>query len=765
MGYSFSKEKFITSFNAKSTEEKSADSMRLTHKPDGAFKLFPYKASGKTQAPIVMNLEDIVSAFFREIQGKRTEPVDFDSLSEAILEEVEIDDEDIDYFKDMLQSLFFVGNDFIANNLGLYPYQTVSNNKSAENLAHFLYSVLGLSEEDHESVETAKGQYHFNVLEDMVMQTMENKKVSESEEKEPYFSIKADIQKKFKDDFNFMLNTGLTSLENFSNLFSVYYFYYVSQTCITLDRFCDGKRSETVEFYYALDWEKVSKNRMCCVSGWDKLQASVAHMFSHAITLEIKKINTIAFERIKAAYSKFSSQSEEISKFISFMQEKTEIDSAENTYSLSDMNLFQVETLNANGIDQSVEKAKKLIAKRDLHQEKIGEIDNSLSVDIDDASLEKIFALIKEKEREIIEKQVTIDNLKKERTSVHGNFISAESEFSKFAEKTLAMLETVDDDKRTIKYANMAIEIIKLYRVKLQERKTDVLAQTMTECYKRLANKKNLVKKIKMDADTLDLHYIDGYGEEIVKKRLSAGEKQLMVISLLWALAICSKKKLPVIIDTPLSRLDSAHREALINADSRTHDYGESARKIVEDARAQVANLLGVGTGEVFFTSGSTESNNIAIQGLIDYAIANNKKHVITSTIEHKAVLETVKSLESMNSSVLSGLRNQPSMGRSTELTDSRISLFSAQRGKCALSGELFENAADIVCWLKTPAELGGKERYRNMILFHNRFLPLLQECPKNELKEIADTLKATKELMLKVNSLRQQAGLSAIEN
>ena len=45
-------------------------------------------------------------------------------------------------------------------------------------------------------------------------------------------------------------------------------------------------------------------------------------------------------------------------------------------------------------------------------------------------------------------------------------------------------------------------------------------------------------------------------GEEIEKKRLSAGEKQLMVIALLWALAICSKKKLPVIIDTPLSRLD-----------------------------------------------------------------------------------------------------------------------------------------------------------------------------------------------------------------
>ena len=56
----------------------------------------------------------------------------------------------------------------------------------------------------------------------------------------------------------------------------------------------------------------------------------------------------------------------------------------------------------------------------------------------------------------------------------------------------------------------------------------------------------------------------DSDGKEVNKSSLSAGEKQLMVISLLWALALCSKKKLPVIIDTPLSRLDSAHRVSLI---------------------------------------------------------------------------------------------------------------------------------------------------------------------------------------------------------
>ena len=81
------------------------------------------------------------------------------------------------------------------------------------------------------------------------------------------------------------------------------------------------------------------------------------------------------------------------------------------------------------------------------------------------------------------------------------------------------------------------------------------------------------------------------------------------------------------------------------NVDSRTHDYGENARTVMDKAREQVASLLAVDKGEVFFTSGSTESNNIAILGLKQYAIETGKKHVITTAIEHKAVLEAVRSL------------------------------------------------------------------------------------------------------------------------
>lgn len=83
------------------------------------------------------------------------------------------------------------------------------------------------------------------------------------------------------------------------------------------------------------------------------------------------------------------------------------------------------------------------------------------------------------------------------------------------------------------------------------------------------------------------------------------------------------------------------------NAGSRTHEYGVAAKRAVETARAQVAEIAKVDKTEVIFTSGATEGNNIAILGLREFAEKNFKKHIITSKIEHKAVLEPIEFLES----------------------------------------------------------------------------------------------------------------------
>jgi len=89
------------------------------------------------------------------------------------------------------------------------------------------------------------------------------------------------------------------------------------------------------------------------------------------------------------------------------------------------------------------------------------------------------------------------------------------------------------------------------------------------------------------------------------------------------------------------------YRENYGNADSRTHIFGAKAKEIVEKARKSIAAILDIDSNELIFTSGATESNNIAILGLIDYAIETGKKHIITTAIEHKAVLGPIQFLES----------------------------------------------------------------------------------------------------------------------
>ena len=83
------------------------------------------------------------------------------------------------------------------------------------------------------------------------------------------------------------------------------------------------------------------------------------------------------------------------------------------------------------------------------------------------------------------------------------------------------------------------------------------------------------------------------------------------------------------------------------NEGSRTHEYGSAAKRAVQQARDQVASVVDCKREEVLFTSGATESNNLAILGLVDFGIANNRRHIVSTLIEHKAVLEPLADLES----------------------------------------------------------------------------------------------------------------------
>ncbi|WP_298010405.1 IscS subfamily cysteine desulfurase [uncultured Aquabacterium sp.] len=86
-------------------------------------------------------------------------------------------------------------------------------------------------------------------------------------------------------------------------------------------------------------------------------------------------------------------------------------------------------------------------------------------------------------------------------------------------------------------------------------------------------------------------------------------------------------------------------REHFGNPASRTHAYGWEAEEAVEKARVQVADLIGADPREIVWTSGATESNNLAIKGAAHF-YKTRGKHIITVKTEHKAVLDTVRELE-----------------------------------------------------------------------------------------------------------------------
>ena len=276
-----------------------------------------------------------------------------------------------------------------------------------------------------------------------------------------------------------------------------------------------------------------------------------------------------ALERFESLYKIFAEQHEireDLSEFSDFVHSQLEDRNSDRIYNLSDRNLNLVDDLVNRRIQEVINYSLTQIKEKEDLQRSSDEIDSYLAVDINENEIRKVYKKIKSLEQKEINLEIKLEDNRQKINSLEWELQKASSEYSKYAELILSKLEGQDDSQRVMKYSKIALNILEEYTTRLQSEKTRILALTITECYHKLANKQNLIEEIIMDPKTLDIIYLNKEEKEVPKESLSAGEKQLMVIAILWALAICSKKKLPVIIDTPLSRLDSEHRSALITS-------------------------------------------------------------------------------------------------------------------------------------------------------------------------------------------------------
>jgi len=116
------------------------------------------------------------------------------------------------------------------------------------------------------------------------------------------------------------------------------------------------------------------------------------------------------------------------------------------------------------------------------------------------------------------------------------------------------------DANRIISHAVTAKETLRTFRTMATYQKVSHLAHCIFEAFTLLTRKEAFVAKIEMNPDTLFISLFDPQGREVPKMRLASGEKQMLAISILWGLAKASGRKLPIIVDTPMGRLDSSHR-------------------------------------------------------------------------------------------------------------------------------------------------------------------------------------------------------------
>jgi DNA sulfur modification protein DndD len=139
--------------------------------------------------------------------------------------------------------------------------------------------------------------------------------------------------------------------------------------------------------------------------------------------------------------------------------------------------------------------------------------------------------------------------------------VAREAALDKAAHASLA----ADDSLRMLEHVDRVQATLGRLRTAAAERYLDRISQLVLEALGHLLRKEQLVTGITIDAETYAVELTGLNGRRLSSKELSAGERQLLAVALLWGLARATGKPLPVVIDTPLGRLDGSHREHLLD--------------------------------------------------------------------------------------------------------------------------------------------------------------------------------------------------------
>lgn len=204
------------------------------------------------------------------------------------------------------------------------------------------------------------------------------------------------------------------------------------------------------------------------------------------------------------------------------------------------------------------------LARRDELTQEAAVVDRKLSMVPEEDAIAPL-----ESERKALEQRIAAltqeqSRLQDELGRLEADIGRKESSLKRLKEQATRTLLENEDLKRVKEHSRRAQDALKRFREKVVERHIASIQEHVLSSFRFLIRKKTLVSSLTIDARSYLVELKDCDGKVLRPDRLSAGERQVLAVSLLWGLAKASRRPLPAVIDTPLGRLDSSHRRHLV---------------------------------------------------------------------------------------------------------------------------------------------------------------------------------------------------------
>jgi DNA sulfur modification protein DndD len=225
-----------------------------------------------------------------------------------------------------------------------------------------------------------------------------------------------------------------------------------------------------------------------------------------------------------------------------------------------------LKTLTDITLPDALKQTDALLAKLSATEERLARLESDLARVPEQDAVADIVGEIRTYKAEIESKTAELDSLIVRLEAARRRSDELEEAIQQLADDGLAAQQAEDSRLRILKHSKKVRSTLDAFRTSVVKRHIATIESLVLEAFRSLLRKKHLIHSLSIDPVSFEVVLWQQPGTPLPFDRLSAGERQLLATALLWGLARAAGRPIPTIIDTPLGRLDSSHRERLVES-------------------------------------------------------------------------------------------------------------------------------------------------------------------------------------------------------